>query len=298
MNYTNLRNISFGTLNSINILNGKCVLSHLSNSPNKIRNGINGIGHWNSKFKFQYCNSHPTYKKINSIVVTRNLNTLSPSKKYPYQPNVLINSNNYELNEQLCKTVKYNLYNCSSCNLHAQPNLKEIEYENDLDNIEENNFCYYVEDKPDNTNTEKQNDDSDIDDELTILLNSNDNFFVKEWKQLKSFLWHLIFGSQVLVHEAQQSLELKQKRIDNIPLRRRESLLIRRSFHDTLCVIPFFLLLATEPYYLFLFCSIFPTLIPSVYVTPHILKRNLEKNKKHRKRIAKSAAKLEPWVSV
>jgi len=297
MNYIHLKNISFVTENSIRLVNGKCLLSQLGNSPNKIRNGINGIGHWNSNFTFQFCNFNSFDKKIPPIILNRNLNTLSPTKKYPYQPNVLINSNNYELNEQLCKTVKFNLYNCSSCNLYAQPKPKEIECEYDIDNIDEDNVSNYEENSSESVDKKRQSDNSDSDDELTILLNSNDNFFVKEWKQIKSFVWHLIFGSQVFVHEVQQSMELKQKRIDNVPLSRRESLLIRRSFHDSLCVIPFFLFLATEPYYLYLFCSIFPTLIPSVYVTPHILKRNFEKNKKHRKRIAKSAAKLEPWVS-
>lgn len=143
-----------------------------------------------------------------------------------------------------------------------------------------------------NNSTTKEEEE----DELNIILRTKDNFFVREWKELKSFLWHLIFGSQILIHETQQALELKQKRIDNIPLSRRESLLIRRSFHDRLCVIPFFVLLAIEPYYLFLLSSVFPTLVPSVYVTPHILKKNLEKNKKQRRKIAKSAAKLAPWV--
>jgi len=224
MNYIHLKNISFGTKNSISLINGKCLLSQLSN--NKKRYGINDIGHWDFKFNIHCCNFNSNDRKIPPIIVKRNLNTLSPTKKYPYQRNVLINSNNYELNEQLCKTVKYNLYNCSSCNLYAQPKPKEIEYEYDIDNIDESNVNNFVENSPDSVNKERQNNDNDIEDELSILLNSNDNFFVKEWKQLKSFLWHLIFGSQVFVHEAQQSLELKQKRIDNVPLSRRESLLV------------------------------------------------------------------------
>jgi len=42
--------------------------------------------------------------------------------------------------------------------------------------------------------------------------------------------------------------------------------------------------------------NIFPSFVPSVYVTPYILKKNLQRNKKGRIRIAKSASKLEPWV--
>ncbi|ORX47318.1 hypothetical protein BCR36DRAFT_584832 [Piromyces finnis] len=285
MNYIRVKNVSFGIVNSIPLKNGKYLFSQLANSQ------------FNKKYGVIYLKFNSTYKKTTNIVVNRNLNTVSTTKKYSYQHNVLINSNTYGLREQLYKTIKYNLYNCSKCNLYAQPKSKKVEYDNALYDNNEKKVNDFKRDSSDNINIERQNINNSIEDELTIILNSNDNFFVKEWKQLKSFVWHLIIGSQVLIHEVEQSMELKRKRMDNIPLSRRESLLIRRSFHDSICVFPFFLLLITEPYYLYLLCSIFPTLVPSVYITPYILKKNIEKNKKHRKKIAKRASKLESWVS-
>ncbi len=124
-----------------------------------------------------------------------------------------------EIINSLCKISNLSIQKCCKRRIYTQPKPKNSKYNQDKE--QENN----VENYTNNSQKELKNNE-EIEDELTVLLNTKDNFFVREWKELKSFLWHLIFGSQILVHAAQQALELKQKRINNIPLSRRESLLV------------------------------------------------------------------------
>lgn len=63
-------------------------------------------------------------------------------------------------------------------------------------------------------------------DELNKLLKTKDNFLVRPFKEIKSLIWHLIFGTQILFLEAQQAVELKNKRIENQTLTRREEILV------------------------------------------------------------------------
>eukprot|EP00833_Pecoramyces_ruminatium_P009374 jgi/Orpsp1_1/1183406/evm.model.c7180000085069.1 len=327
MYQNNLKRVSYLAFKSTTILNEEPLLSQLFKKKiNKLK-GITGTNKGNF-------NIIPVISNRNYCTLLNISTNIKENKKNHSLFNIENNNNCHtSIKNSLYKTIEFNSHAFSIRHLcgQLQPQLQlepydqfeEVEEEvediqnqediidnenvinknnkNNKNNInnkenEDNNEDNKNNNKDNENNNKNVNNDEEAEDELNILLNTRDNFFVREWKELKSFLWHLIFGSQVLVHEAQQSLELKQKRINNVPLTRRESLLIRRSFHDVLCVVPYFVLLAIEPYYLFLLSSIFPSLVPSVYVTPHILKKNLEKNKKHRRRIAKSAAKLIPWV--
>jgi len=328
MYQNSLKRVSYLAFKSTNTFNEEILLPQFFKNQNKIfnRNPNNGTGNFNlipTISNRYFCSLLNTSININKKEKSHSLINIKNS-----------NSCHYDIKNSLCKTIELNSYVFSIRHLCSQlqpqmqmePNnhsekRKEEKVEgiqnpkiinnnelsanentinesntNDKENNNNNNNNNNNENGKNENKNKSNGDEEEEEDELNILLNTKDNFFVREWKELKSFLWHLIFGSQILVHETQQALELKQKRIDNVPLTRRESLLIRRSFHDTLCVIPFFVLLAIEPYYLFLLSSIFPTLVPSVYVTPYLLKKNLEKNKKHRRKIAKSAAKLTPWV--
>jgi hypothetical protein len=294
---------SIGNFNSIQFISNRNFSSLLNNSTHF--NNNNGL-----KFKNNYCLS-PINIKTNECHSKLEMNGHGCAIRYlsaqpQPQPQPQLESTDYFERDDDINTQNQENFMTEETNKNNNINNTKNDNYNNIDNNNNNNNIYNNCDNENNNENRNNNNDKrnngnnyneEAEDELNILLSSKDNFFVREWKEIKSFLWHLVFGSQVLIHEAQQALELKQKRIDNVPLTRRESLLIRRSFHDTLCVIPFFVLLAIEPYYLFLLSSIFPSMVPSVYVTPHILKKNLEKNKKHRKRIAKSAAKLAPWVS-
>lgn len=139
-------------------------------------------------------------------------------------------------------------------------------------------------------------DKEEEEDELNKILDSKDNFIVREWKEMKSLIWYLIFGTQILVQEVQLADEAKKKRIEKKPLTRREELLIRRSFHDIIFAIPFMVMITFQTYYTLLLIAIFPNLIPTVYITPYQMKKRLERNKKIRIKIAKKAEKLAPWV--
>jgi len=147
------------------------------------------------------------YNNSLQFIPPRNINHILISK---YKKSEIINS--------LCKISYLNIQKCSKCYICTQPkpddtrNDQKKEPVNNVENV--------------NNGQKKHENDEEVEDELTILLNTKDNFFVREWKEFKSFLWHLIFGSQILIHEAQQAMKLKQKRIDNIPLSRRESLLV------------------------------------------------------------------------
>jgi len=215
MSISHLKVISSFTVKSTALINNK---NYLLLSSKNLYSGIRKFYNNSSQFK--------PPRNINFFFIStiyfknKNYSTFLNVEKHiltsQYKKSEIINS--------LCKISTLNIQKCSKCYIYTQPEPNNTKY--DQNKEPKNNVEKYV-----NKDQKKYENNEEVEDELTILLNTKDNFFVREWKELRCFLWHLIFGSQILVHEAQQAMELKQKRINNIPLSRRESLLVLYSLY-------------------------------------------------------------------